>query len=79
VKFGEHGKSSGGHSKTSAFQWGLTVLLTEGLPQVCVDSVKGSIGVVDSVFEVMTQVNLLLTNVSQFDLADSAISVNDAN
>jgi hypothetical protein len=46
---------------------------------VCVDLVKGSIGVVSSVFEVMTQVDLGLTSVSQFDLADSAISVNDAN
>jgi hypothetical protein len=31
------------------------------------------------VFEVMTQVYLGLTNVSRFDLADSAISVNVAN
>jgi hypothetical protein len=40
---------------------------------------RGSIGVVGSVFEVMTQVDLGLTSVSQFDLADLAISVNDAN
>jgi hypothetical protein len=40
--------------------------------------VKGSIGVVGSVFEVMTQVDLGLTNVSRFDLADPAIIVNDA-
>jgi hypothetical protein len=46
---------------------------------VCVDLIRGSIGVVVSVFEVMTQVDLGLTNVSPFDLADSAISVNDAN
>jgi hypothetical protein len=46
---------------------------------VCVDWVKGSMGVVGSVFEVMTQVDLGLTNVSRFDLADSVISVNDAN
>jgi hypothetical protein len=31
------------------------------------------------VFEAMTQVDLSLTNVSRFDLADSAIRVNDAN
>jgi hypothetical protein len=30
-------------------------------------------------FEVMTQVDLGLTNVSRFDLADPAISANDAN
>jgi hypothetical protein len=46
---------------------------------VCVDLVKGSIGVVSSVFEVRTQVDIGLTNVSRFDSADSAISVNDAN
>jgi hypothetical protein len=40
---------------------------------------RGSPRVVDSVFEVMTQVDLGLTNVSGFDSADSAISVNDAN
>jgi hypothetical protein len=40
--------------------------------------VKGSIGVAGSVFEVMTQVDLGLTNVSRFDLADPAISINDA-
>jgi hypothetical protein len=41
--------------------------------------VKGSIGVVGSVFEVMTQVDLGLTSVSQFDWANPAISANDAN
>jgi hypothetical protein len=46
---------------------------------VCVDLVKGSIGVVGSVFEVMTQVDQGLTNVSRFDLADSPSWVNDAN
>jgi hypothetical protein len=46
---------------------------------VCVDLVKGSIGVISSVFEVMTQVDLSLTNVSRFDSADSVVSVNDAN
>jgi hypothetical protein len=46
---------------------------------VCVDLVKGSVGVVGLVFEVMTQVDLGLTNVSQFGLVDSAISVNNAN
>jgi hypothetical protein len=40
---------------------------------------RGSIGVVGSVFEVMTQVDLGLTNVGRFDSADSAISANDAN
>jgi hypothetical protein len=41
--------------------------------------VKGVIGAVGSVFEVMTQVDLGLTNVRRFDSADSAISVNDTN
>jgi hypothetical protein len=40
---------------------------------------RGSIGIVDSVFEVMTQVDLGLTNVGRFDSADSVISANDAN
>jgi type II secretory pathway component PulC len=40
---------------------------------------RGSIGVVGLVFEVRTQVDLDLTNVSRFDSGDSAISVNDAN
>jgi hypothetical protein len=40
--------------------------------------VKGSIGVVGSVFEVMTQVDLGLATVGRFDSADSAISANDA-
>jgi hypothetical protein len=40
---------------------------------------RGSIGVVGSVFEVMTQVDLGLTHVGQFDSNDSVISVNDAN
>jgi hypothetical protein len=40
---------------------------------------QGSIGVVSSVFEVMTQVDLGLTSVSRFDWADLAISANDAN
>jgi hypothetical protein len=40
---------------------------------------RGSIGVVSSVFEVMTQGDLGLTSVSRFDLADPAINVNDAN
>jgi hypothetical protein len=46
---------------------------------VCVDLVEGSIGVVSSVFEVMTQVDPGLTTVSRFDWADSVISVNGAN
>jgi hypothetical protein len=40
---------------------------------------RGSMGVVRSVFEVMTQVDLGLTNVGRFDSADSAISANDTN
>jgi hypothetical protein len=40
---------------------------------------RGSIGFVGEVFEVMTQVDQGLTNVSRFDSADSVISVNDAN
>jgi hypothetical protein len=40
---------------------------------------RGPMGVVGSVFEVMTQVDLGLTNVGRFDSADSAISANDAN
>jgi hypothetical protein len=40
---------------------------------------RRSIGVVGSVFEVMTQVDLGLTNVGRFDSADSAISANDDN
>jgi hypothetical protein len=41
--------------------------------------VKGSLRVVGSVFEVMTQVDLGLTNVGRFDSADLVIRVNDAN
>jgi hypothetical protein len=40
---------------------------------------RGSMGVVGSDFEVMTQVDLGLTNVGRFDSADSAISANDTN
>jgi hypothetical protein len=40
---------------------------------------RGSMGFVDEVFEVMTQVDLGLTNVSRLDLADSVISVNNTN
>jgi hypothetical protein len=40
---------------------------------------RGSIGFVGEVFEVMTQVDRGLTNVSRFDSPDSVISVNDAN
>jgi hypothetical protein len=79
VNFGERGKSSERHSPTSGFKRGLTVSLTKGRPQGCVDLVKGSIGVVGSVFEVMTQVDLGLTNVGRFDSANSVISANDAN
>jgi hypothetical protein len=38
-----------------------------------------SLGFVGEVFEVRTQVDLGLTNVSRFDSADSVISVSDAN
>jgi hypothetical protein len=41
--------------------------------------VKGSIGFVGEVFEVITQVDLGLTSVSWFDSADSVINGNDAN
>jgi hypothetical protein len=40
---------------------------------------RGSLGLVGEIFEVMTQVDLGLTNVSRFDSADSVISINDAN
>jgi hypothetical protein len=40
---------------------------------------RGSLRFVGEVFEVMTQVDLGLTNVSRFDLADSVISINDVN
>jgi hypothetical protein len=40
---------------------------------------RDPIGFVGEVFEVMTQVDLGLTNVSRFDSADSVISINDAN
>jgi hypothetical protein len=79
VNFGERGKSSGRHSPTSGFKRGLTVSLTKGRPQGCVDLVKASIGVVGLVFEVMTHVDLGLTNVARFHSADSSISANDAN
>jgi hypothetical protein len=40
---------------------------------------RGSIGFIGEVFEVRTQVDLGLTNVSRFDSLDSVISVNGAN
>jgi hypothetical protein len=40
---------------------------------------RGSIGFVGEVFEVMTQVDLGLTKVNRFDLADLIIIVNVAN
>jgi hypothetical protein len=40
---------------------------------------RGSIGFVGEVFEVMTQVDLGLISVSQFDLAYSVISINNTN
>jgi hypothetical protein len=39
--------------------------------------VKGSIWVVGSVFEVITQVDLGLTTVGRFDSAETTISAND--
>jgi hypothetical protein len=39
----------------------------------------GSLGLFGEVFEVMTQVDLGLTNVGRFDSADPTINVNDAN
>jgi hypothetical protein len=50
----------------------------QGLTTRCVDLIKGSIGVVGPVFEVMAQVDLGLTTVGRFVSADSAISANDA-
>jgi hypothetical protein len=41
--------------------------------------VKGSIGFIGEVFEVMTLVDLGLTSAGRFDSADSAISGNDVN
>jgi hypothetical protein len=41
VKFGERGKSSGRHSRTSTVKLVLTVPLTKGPLRVCVDLVKG--------------------------------------
>jgi hypothetical protein len=58
---------------------GLTLSLTKGWPGVCVDLVRGSIGFVGEVFEVMTQVDLGLTSVDRFDSAKTIISVNDVN
>jgi hypothetical protein len=40
---------------------------------------RGSIGFIGKVFEVMTQVDLGLTNVGRFGLVDLVISVNDVN
>jgi hypothetical protein len=45
VNFGERGESSGRHSLTSTVKPVLTVSLTKGPPRVCVDLVKGFIGV----------------------------------
>jgi hypothetical protein len=77
VKFGERGKSSGGRSKTLGFKWGLTVPLTKGLPQVCVNLIKRV--TMARFFEVMTQVDRGLTIISRFDSTDLVISINDAN
>jgi hypothetical protein len=63
MNFGEHGKSSGRHSPTSLCKRGLTVSLTKGPLRVCVDLVKGSLGFIGEVFEVVTQVDLGLTDV----------------
>jgi hypothetical protein len=40
---------------------------------------RGSLGFVGEVFEVMTHVDVSLTNVSMFDSADSVIGADDAN
>jgi hypothetical protein len=79
VNFGERGKSSGRHSLTSTVKPVLTASLTKGPLRVCVELVKGFIGFIGEVFEVMAQVDLGLTAVGRFDSADSAISANDAN
>jgi hypothetical protein len=72
VKFGERGKSSGGHSRAKEFD--------RVFDHQCVMTVlRGSLVIVGKVFEVMTQVDHGLTNVSRFDSADPAISINDAN
>jgi hypothetical protein len=46
---------------------------------MCVDLVKGSIGFISDIFEVMTQVDLGLTSVGRFDSANSAINVGRHN
>jgi hypothetical protein len=40
---------------------------------------RGSLGIVDEIFEAMTQVDHGLTNVSRLDSAELVISINDAN
>jgi hypothetical protein len=79
VNFGGRGKSSERHSPTSRFKWGFDRVFDPSLTTSTFYFSRGSIGVVGSVFEVMTQVDLGLTNVSRFDSADSVISINDAN
>jgi hypothetical protein len=79
VNFGERGKSSGRHSPTSILKRGLTVSLTKGGPQVCVDLVKGFNRVDWRGFRGDDQVDLGLTIVGRLDSADPVISVNDGN
>jgi hypothetical protein len=79
VKFGERGKSSGGRSKTLGFG-GVWPCLWPRVDHKCVLTwSRWSLGFVGEVFELMTQVDHGLTNVSRFDSADSAISITDAN
>jgi hypothetical protein len=74
VNFGERGKSSGRHPPTSTVKRGLAVPLTKGWPWTWS---RGSVGFIDEVFEVMTQVDLGLTVFARFDSIDPVISVND--
>jgi hypothetical protein len=73
VKFGEHVKSSGGHSRAKEFDGGFDQALTTSVLTV----LRGSLVIVGEVFEVMTQVDHGFS--SRFDSADPAISINDAN
>jgi hypothetical protein len=65
VNFGERGKSSGRHSPTSTVKQVLTVSLAKGPLRMCVDLVKGFIGVRWRGFRVMTQVDLGLTGLTR--------------
>jgi hypothetical protein len=63
VNFGERGKSSGRHSLTSTVKPVWTGSLTKGPSRVCVDLVKGFIGVHWRSFRGDAQVDLGLTSV----------------